>query len=173
MPMLQRARRLRIATWCDFTGTILQLIWEAALIDSLFLINRVLHELRVNSLRAEHVGSQEGYSDYRATWCSRPRSGVSRLFHRWLWFTDASRARKYSCREHLNDIPLDCRVLGPPRVENNRYAHLLSRSLRLGNVDVHVETILKHRRGYELGLTFPTSHLPFPYSPQNLALFPT
>jgi len=67
------------------------------------------------------------YFPYRAMWSHEPQHGLSRLFHRWLLLEHKELQEEFTCVEHDNDIPLDCR-------EKNLRA---SRTSRLNSIHVH------------------------------------
>ena len=79
---------------------------------------------------APHAADSRSNWPYRAQWTKPPTTRApSRLFHRWLLFSDATEAAACACVEHLNDLALDGRRANlraaPDCRGNNRHHHRL------------------------------------------------
>ena len=80
---------------------------------------------------------------HRAMWSKAPQNSCSRLFHRWLLLDNPSLQSKYSCVEHDNDIPLDCRAVNLKRGKTNRANNLHIHRLKYAYWEAGAKAVTK------------------------------
>ncbi len=113
-------------------------------------VHRVLAELKNgNTLHLSKYSLRSTTSKsifcfpYRAMWSKAPQNSCSKLFHRWLLLDDPCLQAKYTCIEHDNDFPLDCRAVNLKLAKTNRSNNLHVHRLKYAYWNAGTKAVIK------------------------------